>query len=214
MPRREPCRRAAHTPPHRPQDHDGGVRAPRPRIPTSRGGPARLRAARARPSRDPRAGSDRGRTRTDCCTFAARREDRRNASPKPHAERESPAVRLARDTGFEAVAFGSGRGRTGSAPVRTEPQPLVNTAPNYLGVPHPVHGAAASFSKFGTTLGTSPLPDVGAGILLTARDVAQRLRVSTATVYALCRRGELRHYRVSNAIRVSEEALANYLQGR
>jgi len=50
--------------------------------------------------------------------------------------------------------------------------------------------------------------------LLTARDVAQRLRVSTATVYSLCRRGELMHHRVSNAIRVSEDALAIYLHGR
>jgi len=53
--------------------------------------------------------------------------------------------------------------------------------------------------------------DVRAGTLLTARDVAQRLRVSTATVYALCRRGELRHFRVSNAIRVTEDAIAVYL---
>jgi hypothetical protein len=34
---------------------------------------------------------------------------------------------------------------------------------------------------------------------------------SPRTVYSLCRRGELRHHRVSNAIRVSEHALAVYL---
>ncbi len=44
--------------------------------------------------------------------------------------------------------------------------------------------------------------------VLTAREVAERLRVSTATVYAMCRRGELEHYyRVSHAIRVPESAL-------
>jgi excisionase family DNA binding protein len=32
--------------------------------------------------------------------------------------------------------------------------------------------------------------------------VAERLSVSTATVYALCERGELRHVRISNAVRI------------
>lgn len=47
--------------------------------------------------------------------------------------------------------------------------------------------------------------------VLTAREVAARLRVSTATVYAMCRRGELEHYRVSHAIRVPESALRRSL---
>ena len=38
--------------------------------------------------------------------------------------------------------------------------------------------------------------------LLTVREVAARLCLSTATVYALWERGELAHLRVSNAIRV------------
>ena len=46
---------------------------------------------------------------------------------------------------------------------------------------------------------------------LTVRDVAKRLRVSTATVYSLCRHGELEHHRISNAIRIPESALAKYL---
>jgi excisionase family DNA binding protein len=46
---------------------------------------------------------------------------------------------------------------------------------------------------------------------LTVRGVAERLRVSTATVYALCRRKELEHHRISHAIRISESALAKYL---
>jgi len=48
--------------------------------------------------------------------------------------------------------------------------------------------------------------------VLTVREVAARLRMSTATVYAMCRRGELEHYRVSNSIRVTESALAGYLR--
>ncbi len=46
---------------------------------------------------------------------------------------------------------------------------------------------------------------------LTVGAVAERLRVSTATVYSLCRRGELEHHRISHAIRVPESALAKYL---
>jgi excisionase family DNA binding protein len=39
--------------------------------------------------------------------------------------------------------------------------------------------------------------------LLTVKEVAACLRVSTATVYELCARGKLRHIRVLNAIRVA-----------
>ena len=46
---------------------------------------------------------------------------------------------------------------------------------------------------------------------MTVREVAARLRVSTATVYALCKAGELEHHRVSNAIRIPERALAEYV---
>jgi len=126
-----------------------------------------------------------------------------------------PALGMERETGFGPATLSLGKRRAGLAPARTEPQTPVTTAPGYHGLPHPAHGAATDFPKFGATLGTTPRTlDIRAGILLTARDVALRLRVSTATVYALCRRGELGHHRVSNAIRVSEDALAIYLHGR
>ena len=38
--------------------------------------------------------------------------------------------------------------------------------------------------------------------MLTVKEVAAMLRVSTATVYAMVKRGELAHVRVSNAIRI------------
>jgi excisionase family DNA binding protein len=50
------------------------------------------------------------------------------------------------------------------------------------------------------------------GPFLTVREVAARLRVSTATVYSLCESGALSHVRVSNSIRVCEEALRAFLQ--
>jgi len=50
--------------------------------------------------------------------------------------------------------------------------------------------------------------------LLRVGEVAELLGVSTATVYALCKRGALRHVRVANAIRVSEATLGAFLRQR
>ena len=62
----------------------------------------------------------------------------------------------------------------------------------------------------------SPNNSTAIGPYLTVREVAARLRVSTATVYDLCESGGLAHVRVSNAIRVAEGALRGFLlrQGR
>lgn len=46
------------------------------------------------------------------------------------------------------------------------------------------------------------------GALLTVKQVAAVLGVSTATVYTLCENGLLVHIRVMNSIRVSAAALA------
>jgi excisionase family DNA binding protein len=53
----------------------------------------------------------------------------------------------------------------------------------------------------------------GAGRLLTVQEVAERLAVSTATVYALCERGALLHLRVSNAIRIRPDDLEAFISG-
>jgi excisionase family DNA binding protein len=53
--------------------------------------------------------------------------------------------------------------------------------------------------------------DGGADRLLTVREAAERLAVSTATVYGLCDRGELPHVRISNAIRIAPADLAAFL---
>jgi excisionase family DNA binding protein len=48
--------------------------------------------------------------------------------------------------------------------------------------------------------------------LLTVKEVAARLRTSTATVYGLCERGELAYVRVStHAIRISEMDVAEFV---
>jgi len=50
--------------------------------------------------------------------------------------------------------------------------------------------------------------------LLTVREVAERLAVCTATVYALVERGEIRHVRISNAIRVHPDDLEAFITGK
>jgi excisionase family DNA binding protein len=47
--------------------------------------------------------------------------------------------------------------------------------------------------------------------MLGVREVAERLRVCTATVYKLCASGALEHVRVLNSIRVTEERLHAFL---
>lgn len=55
----------------------------------------------------------------------------------------------------------------------------------------------------------------GAGRLLTVKEVAARLRTSTAMVYTLCARGSLGHVRIStNAIRVPEGELSLFIGRR
>ena len=49
--------------------------------------------------------------------------------------------------------------------------------------------------------------------LLTVKEVAARLQVSTATVYALCERGALAYVRVStHSIRIDERDLAELVR--
>ena len=50
--------------------------------------------------------------------------------------------------------------------------------------------------------------------LLSAREVAERLRICTATVYRLCERGELGYVRISNAVRIPETALRAFMGNR
>ena len=57
---------------------------------------------------------------------------------------------------------------------------------------------------------TRLLPNSGLERLLTVREVAERLRVSTAIVYKICASGELPHSRIIDSIRVRPGDLAAF----
>jgi excisionase family DNA binding protein len=77
------------------------------------------------------------------------------------------------------------------------------------------------FAPVRTDSATSALPPVAtptsvreavqSGRLLTGKEVAGRLGLSTATVYALCSSGTLPHLRIANALRVDEAGLVGFV---
>ena len=53
---------------------------------------------------------------------------------------------------------------------------------------------------------------IGADLLLTVKEAARRLKVSTATVYALCESGRLAYVRIStHSIRIRDGELKAYV---
>ena len=50
--------------------------------------------------------------------------------------------------------------------------------------------------------------------LLTAQEVADRLRIGKSTVYLLCRRGELPHVSIHRSVRIPADALRRWLQAQ
>ncbi|MGO9829611.1 MAG: helix-turn-helix domain-containing protein [Myxococcaceae bacterium] len=46
---------------------------------------------------------------------------------------------------------------------------------------------------------------------MNVREVAERLGVSRSTIYAFCAEGRLPHLRVSNALRISVEAVEHFI---
>jgi excisionase family DNA binding protein len=121
---------------------------------------------------------------------------------------------VARDTGLEPVAFGSGGRGSHPEPSRTQSQLPVIAASGPLSILQQAHPDATTSPILADTLADAAWHTLDRSLLepyLTVPGVANRLGVSTATVYALCRRGELGHYRISHAIRVPESAISKYL---
>jgi excisionase family DNA binding protein len=120
-----------------------------------------------------------------------------------------------RDGGFAARGSGSQvvenvRKRTGSRLQNSQPVALIRRS---FGASL-VHGSDGGDGSPG---GVAAAPDHGTprlrvvapppGEMLTVREVAAALRVSTATVYKLVATGEFNHVRVGNSIRIQRAAL-------
>ena len=116
----------------------------------------------------------------------------------------------ARPSGFEPLTYGSGVSATRLGEGSKRSQSVGSARVGAGGRVQALHGMAPVSSPFAAPVlqGLGALTAVERW--LTIADVAERLGVSTATVYGLCKRGELQHVRVANAIRVSEDALAYF----
>jgi excisionase family DNA binding protein len=125
--------------------------------------------------------------------------DDRNASDGPEPNR----VISAGWTGLEPAASGV----TGAHPEIAAGSSALQPAENVpMGAASQAQGLSQNASVFENLLTTSSQG------FLTVGEVAKRLGVCRSTVYQLCERGELRHVRVSNAIRVPSMAIMAYLR--
>jgi len=122
-----------------------------------------------------------------------------------------------------AIFKESGRQDLNLRPLRPEgARALVDGVASHVTDSHPLDRSRAGRGVLPDTLapaGTATIPrgeplvtgPVALERLLTAAEVAVRLRVCRATAYALCDRGELPHVRVSNAIRITPADLAEFI---
>jgi excisionase family DNA binding protein len=123
---------------------------------------------------------------------------------------------LERETGFEPATLSLGTQIRQSGSIRPATEELVS-----VGV-HSSGNSAATGSKRPVSAPSSGILPAGVRHLrvidgrwrdlLTVRDVAARLSLSTATVYKLCRRGELLHVRIANTVRVTPEDLRAFVE--
>lgn len=117
------------------------------------------------------------------------------------------------------MAFGSGASVPGDAGGHTPSQTRANIQDEGSSQRSDSHRFGPFSEKFVPVVSRKssqqdPTPSalfVPAGRLLTVKQVAQLLQVSTSTVYALCERGELAHSRVMNSIRVFQAEVKAYL---
>ncbi len=122
---------------------------------------------------------------------------------------------MAHPTGFEPVTFGFVGGSGGDPAGANPSQSIGNT---HLTREGEVQGSQLSTGLFKNSA-TQVLPDLrlvdgGRDRLLSVRQVAERLGMSTATIYSLVEREELAHVRVSNAIRVRPVDLDAFIEAR
>ena len=124
---------------------------------------------------------------------------------KPPSFKNLEAISTARQAGLEPTTPGLEGSSHGRPTVHSDSQ-----------TPATIQDSAASQVQKSQPFAGSP-KDFGAGVvqdtpeLVTVREAARLLRVSTATIYKLCADGDLVHIRVSNAIRIPRLALTRVL---
>jgi excisionase family DNA binding protein len=126
----------------------------------------------------------------------------------------NPALGLARDTGFEPMAFGSGVGQSTLAVGANGSQPLANIGCRVAANGTRFPDLAAFRPPLGTSLVQSEIHCQALPRCLTVKEAAKALRVSPATVYRLVAEGRVAHAPVSNAIRISEKDVEALLGSR
>jgi excisionase family DNA binding protein len=155
--------------------------------------------------------------RPDALSSARRDKSRATARPRApgvisHAASEGFKIQVAHPSGFEPLTYGSGVSTTPLGESSKRSQAVVTARIGTKGRVQPSHGLAPFSSPFAAPVlqGSGALRARPAVVerWLTVKEVAERFGVCTATVYALCKRGALRHLRVGNSIRVAEPDLA------
>jgi len=106
---------------------------------------------------------------------------------------------------------GRGGASDGLAPGANASQPVGNPGDDPAAAVHPLAPDGTLATPHGAPVVRKFEGTDAVGRLLTVREVAERLAVCTATVYAMCERRELRHLRVSNAIRVHPADLEAFI---
>ena len=120
----------------------------------------------------------------------------------------SPACGMERETGFEPATLSLGTVFTESPTTCKDVQPFAIPADPVSDAVQRSRENPLLFEDFATpvlrrklTVGTTPER------FLTVREAARRLKVSTATVYKACARGEMPCVRVVNVLRIPEGGL-------
>ena len=135
--------------------------------------------------------------------------------PSTRSRRASKVLVLERETGFEPATLSLGIAVGESAPDRPSTQGLVSVGfreksnPPATGLKRPISAPVSGILR--PPLRRLRALDDGADNLLSVREVAARLSVTTATVYKLARLGELPHVRVLNALRFEPADLAAFV---
>ena len=168
------------------------------------------------PRRPRRRGSGRHHFDSGWESAAAQKSDTKEEAGSPGKDsQEIPASELARPTRFEPVAFGFVEDIHVSSNTCKDVQACADTGSVSDEKSQNVQAHASSSKDSSGSLLDRMTTDGEVGrsgrSLLSVRQVAELLGVCPATVYALCDRRKLPHFRVLNAIRIDPRAVKRFL---